>query len=112
MSDVLLSKKCIPCNIGTPPLTSVEIDKYKKELKLEWIVIDDKKIERDFSFKDFEEALKFVNKVGEIAEREQHHPDIYLHSWRKVKIELMTHKIKGLSENDFILAAKIEELFN
>lgn len=79
------------------------------ELQPDWKVVDDHHLERSFKFKNFKEALEFTNAVAKIAEQEQHHPDIYL-AWGKVKITLWTHKINGLSENDFILAAKIDKL--
>ena len=108
MTD-LLSKQCIPCSIGAPTLNKEEIDELLPSLKAGWNVINNKKIEKVYKFKDFKEALDFVNKVGEIAEQEGHHPDIYL-SWGKVIIRLFTHKIDGLHENDFILGAKIDEI--
>lgn len=108
MAD-LLSKKCIPCSIGADPLNKEEIHEYLKNLKEGWQTVENKYIEKTYKFKDFREALDFTNKVGELAETEGHHPDIYL-SWGKVVLKLWTHKIKGLHENDFILAAKIDEL--
>ncbi len=108
MSD-LLSKQCIPCSIGAPTLNNEEINKYLKSLKEGWKVIDSKKIEKTYKFKNFMEALDFTNRVGKLAEKEGHHPDIHL-SWGKVVIQLWTHKIDGLHENDFILAAKIDEI--
>ena len=108
MSD-LTSKKCVPCSIGAIPLDSDEIQGFLKNLNEDWEVNDNKQIERTFKFKDFKEALEFTNKVGSIAEAEGHHPDICL-TWGKVNIILWTHKIKGLHENDFIMAAKIDEL--
>ena len=108
MSD-LLSKKCIPCSIGADPLNKEEIDNFFKELKDGWTVVEDKHLEKTYKFEDFKEALDFTNLVGELAENEGHHPDIYL-SWGKVGIKLWTHKIKGLHENDFILASKIDEI--
>lgn len=103
----LAKKRCIPCEVGTEPL-SREDAKVLLQQTQDWKLSDDaKKIERKFKFKDFNEALAFVNKVGDVAEAEGHHPDISL-SWGKVGIELSTHAIKGLSENDFILAAKID----
>lgn len=85
-----------------------EIRKYLALLSTPWQVNDARQISQDFSFKDFRDALAFINRVGEIAETENHHPDIYSHNWNKVRIDIMTHKIKGLTESDFILAAKIE----
>ncbi|MCQ4924491.1 4a-hydroxytetrahydrobiopterin dehydratase [Tissierella carlieri] len=108
MND-LLSKKCIPCSIGAIPLNQEEIYDYSKNLKDGWQVIEGKYIEKTYKFKDFIEALNFTNKIGELAEKEGHHPDIYL-SWGKVALKLWTHKIKGLHENDFILAAKIDNI--
>lgn len=105
----LTSKKCVPCEIGTPPLTQAEFEPMLKSLKLEWEVIDIKKIKHQFKFKDFKEAMVFVNKIADIAESEGHHPDIYIY-YNKVTIELTTHAAMGLSENDFILAAKIESI--
>ena len=105
----LTLKKCIPCETGTPPLNREKIEKYQLELKNPWEVIENTKIKRKFKFEDFEEAMEFVNKVADIAEVEQHHPDIHI-SYSKVTLELWTHAIGGLSENDFIIAAKIEDL--
>jgi len=101
--------KCIPCSIGTPPLESHEINEYMEQLDKEWKVIDNHHLEREFKFKNFKDALEFTNAIGELAEREGRHPDIFL-SWGKVKIVLYTHKIDGLSISDFVLAAKMDEL--
>lgn len=105
----LAEKKCVPCEGGTPPLGREDINKYFGELSEGWEVLGDKKIKKTFVFKDFLEAVGFVNKIADIAEAEGHHPDIRIHSYKKVDVELTTHAIGGLSENDFILAAKIEE---
>lgn len=105
----LSSKKCIPCETGTPPLTSEQFDPLLKQLKLDWEVIEGKKIRHEFKFKDFVQAMDFVNKVADLAEEENHHPNIHIY-YSRVVIDLITHNIKGLSENDFIMAAKIEEL--
>ena len=86
-----------------------EIQAYNNQLKTGWEVIDNKKIAQSFTFKNFKEALNFANQVGEIAEQEQHHPDLHVY-YGKVEIELATHAIGGLSENDFIMASKIEDL--
>ena len=107
--DKLINKKCVPCEGWMKPLTKEQFEQHLPEVA-NWAVIEDKKIEKDFKFKDFKEAITFVNKVGAIAEEENHHPDINLHNWNKVKITLSTHAIKGLSDNDFILAAKIDLL--
>jgi 4a-hydroxytetrahydrobiopterin dehydratase len=106
----LAKKKCIPCEGGVPPLTPEQAKALMPELEEGWMLIDGSRIlARTFAFKDFADALAFVNKVGAIAEEEGHHPDITL-AWGSVGIELMTHAIDGLSENDFIVAAKIDEL--
>ena len=107
--EVLLSKQCIPCTIDTPPLEADEINILRQQLHADWAVLDNRMLERRFKFKDFVSALEFVNKIGELAEEEGHHPDLEL-SWGRVGVKLMTHKIKGLSYNDFILAAKIDLL--
>ena len=105
----LTQKKCVPCEGGTPPLRNEEIEKYLSQLKTKWDVVEGRKIKKQFIFEDFKKAIEFVNKVANIAEREQHHPDIHIF-YSKVTIELWTHAIGGLSENDFIIAAKIENL--
>ncbi len=103
-------KKCVPCSKNTPPLKGKELKSFFTQLQ-GWKLIDEHLIEKEYLFKDFKEALAFTNKVGTLAEQEGHHPDILL-SWGKVKIELWTHKINGLSENDFIMAAKCDALLN
>lgn len=105
-----LSKKhCVPCRGGVPPLKGEELIKLLKKLGNHWKVIDEHHLEKEYTFHDFKEALLFTNKVGEIAEEERHHPDILL-SYGKVKIQLWTHKIDGLTESDFILAAKCDNV--
>ena len=105
----LTKKKCKPCEGGVPPLKPDEINDFLNQLNTTWEVKEQKQIEKAFKFKNFKEALDFANKVGEIAEDEQHHPDIHVY-YGKVIIDLATHAIGGLSENDFIVAAKVEEL--
>ena len=105
----LLSKKCVPCEGGIPPFTQEQIKQYVP-LVPGWEVGENKKLQRDFKFKDFKEAMQWVNKVADLAESEGHHPDILIHGWNKVRLELTTHATGGLSENDFILAAKINVL--
>ena len=105
----LSQKKCGPCSSGTIPFSEKQINTFKPLINPSWTLINNLKLERNYKFPNFIQALAFVNRVGELAEKEGHHPDITL-SWGKVNLELMTHKIKGLSENDFILAAKIDEL--
>jgi 4a-hydroxytetrahydrobiopterin dehydratase len=104
----LAQKHCVPCEGGMPPLDAESIQKYAKEIPA-WNVIGMEKIQREFTLKDFKAAMDFVNKIAEIAEAEQHHPDIYIF-YNLVRIELSTHAVKGLSENDFIVAAKIDTL--
>ena len=105
----LADKKCVPCETRVPPFTPDEIKQHLPELKLTWEVIDNKKLKHVFKFKNFKAAMEFVNKVAAVAESEGHHPDMYIF-YSKVRIELWTHFIGGLHENDFILAAKIEQL--
>jgi 4a-hydroxytetrahydrobiopterin dehydratase len=105
----LSDKQCVPCEKGAEPLKEQEIKKLGNELDPDWRVVDEHHLEREFTFDDFRQALDFVNEVGALAEEQGHHPDIYL-GYGKVKIQLWTHKIDGLHENDFILAAKIDAL--
>lgn len=105
----LAKKNCTPCKGGVPPLKGEPLAQLYRQLGDEWKVIDEHHLEKEYLFKNFREALSFTNKVGEIAEAEGHHPDILL-SWGKVKIVLWTHKINGLSESDFILAAKCDKI--
>jgi 4a-hydroxytetrahydrobiopterin dehydratase len=104
----LADKKCIPCRGGVPPLQGEELDRLAKEVP-GWKVVDGHHIEKQFTFPDFKSALDFVNKAGAIAEEEGHHPDLFL-SWGKVGVKTWTHKIDGLTESDFILAAKVDRL--
>jgi 4a-hydroxytetrahydrobiopterin dehydratase len=104
----LAEKTCVPCRGGVPPLTAEEIRPLAQQLA-GWEVMDNHHLEREFKFADFKTALEFVNKVGGVAEEQGHHPDIYL-AWGKVRITIWTHKINGLTESDFILAAKLERL--
>ncbi|TSC73411.1 MAG: pterin-4a-carbinolamine dehydratase [Parcubacteria group bacterium Gr01-1014_70] len=107
--DELSRKKCKPCEEKTPPLSADEQEVFLKELPVGWRVIEGKKIEKEFSFADFVRAMAFVDMVADVAEGEGHHPDIHIH-YNKVRIELWTHAIGGISENDFIVAAKIEQM--
>jgi 4a-hydroxytetrahydrobiopterin dehydratase len=104
----LAEKRCVPCRGGTPPLKREELAKLQPQVP-GWQVIDDHHLSKAYKFPDFVTALAFVNRVGEVAEQEGHHPDIYL-SWGKVEIRIWTHKINGLTESDFILAAKIDRV--
>ena len=100
----LAGKHCVACDAGTPPLTRQEAEAMMPQVP-GW-QFEETKLTRRFKFRDFVEAMAFVNGVAELAEAEGHHPDIHI-SWNKVRLELTTHAIKGLSENDFIMAAKI-----
>jgi 4a-hydroxytetrahydrobiopterin dehydratase len=108
--DDLASKRCVPCEGGTKPLSTEAIAGYRSSVP-DWHVNEDElSISRSFRFGDFKEAIGFVNEVADIAEFEGHHPDILVYGYRNVRITLSTHAIKGLSENDFILAAKIDQI--
>jgi 4a-hydroxytetrahydrobiopterin dehydratase len=107
VAETLASKHCVPCEGGVPALTAEQIASLLSELD-GWSVEDGKKLKRTYRFRDFAQALAFVNKAGALAEAEGHHPDLLL-SWGKVGVELWTHAIGGLSENDFILAAKLDQ---
>jgi 4a-hydroxytetrahydrobiopterin dehydratase len=104
----LAEKTCVPCRGGVPPLKGEELRKLARQVE-GWEVVNEHHVKKAFTFPDFRGALAFVNKVGELAEEQGHHPDIYL-AWGKVEITIWTHKIDGLTESDFILAAKIGKL--
>lgn len=105
MTD-LADKQCVPCKGGVPPLRGKELGTLQADLP-KWTVTNEHHLHREFRFPDFKQALEFVNRVSEIAENQGHHPDILL-KWGKVEITLWTHKIDGLTESDFIMAAKID----
>ena len=105
----LHQKKCIPCTIGTPPLSSKQAGDLLTQLDQKWQLTSDSHLKRDFTFNDFMSALDFANQVGIIAEAEGHHPNLFI-TWGSCQIEIWTHKINGLSESDFVLAAKIDQL--
>ncbi len=102
----LADKHCVPCRGGTPPLKGAELESYAGQLP-EWRVVDGHHLFRSFDFPDFKTALDFVNRAGAIAEEEGHHPDLTL-TWGRVDVKTYTHKIDGLTESDFVLAARIE----
>lgn len=106
----LASKTCVPCRGGVPPLKGEELARLQEQVKA-WSVIEEHHIAKTFKFPDFRLALEFVQQVGTLAEEQEHHPDIAL-SWGKVEITLWTHKINGLTESDFILAAKTDRLYD
>lgn len=105
----LAQKQCGPCQGGVAPLKGGDLSRLEKELGGGWLVINEHHLERDFKFDNFRKALDFTNKVGELAEQQNHHPDIYL-AWGKVKLTLWTHKIDGLTESDFVFAAKVNQI--
>jgi 4a-hydroxytetrahydrobiopterin dehydratase len=103
----LAKKECIPCKGGVPPLKGQELTELLAKLGGGWRVVDEHHLEKEYLFKDFRTALAFTNRVGVLAEVQGHHPDIHL-SWGKVKLTIWTHKIDGLTESDFIFAAKAD----
>ena len=110
--DTLTQMKCVACRKGEPTVTDAEIAELHPQVA-DWQLVERegiKRLERVFKFENFVQALAFTNKVGEIAEAEGHHPDLHLEGYRNVAVEIYTHAIGGLSENDFILAAKIDEI--
>ena len=107
MTD-LASKTCVPCRGGTPPLKGEELDDLWRQIP-GWEVVEEHHLRRRFRFKNFREALDFVNRVGELAEEQGHHPDVRF-GWGYAEVTVYTHKIDGLTESDFILAAKISKL--
>jgi 4a-hydroxytetrahydrobiopterin dehydratase len=104
----LSTKQCVPCRGGVPALKGDEIKPLLAELR-GWDVVDEHHLTKLYPFPDFAQGLAFVNRVGELAEQQGHHPEIFL-TWGKVRIDIWTHKVGGLTESDFILAAKIDEL--
>jgi len=106
----LVEKHCVPCRGGVPALQGEALESLKAQLP-GWTAVDGHHLTRSFSFPDFKTALDFVNRTGAVAEEEGHHPDLLL-SWGKVDVKTWTHKIDGLTESDFILAAKIERLYH
>jgi 4a-hydroxytetrahydrobiopterin dehydratase len=105
----LTTQKCVPCEGNVQPFNAQQVAIYKPQVP-DWHLIDTAKLQRELKFKDFNAAIAFINNVAVIAEEEGHHPDINLHDWNKVTFTLWTHAIKGLFLNDFILAAKIDNL--
>ena len=106
MTEQLADKQCVPCRGGVPPIKGAELQQLLKNVP-QWTAADEHHLTRAFKFPDFRQALDFVNRVGALAEEQGHHPDILL-AWGKAEITLWTHKIDGLTESDFILAAKID----
>ena len=109
MTEPLADKKCVPCRGGEPPLKGKGLETLHNSVPA-WTVANEHHLTREYKFPDFRKALEFVNKVGEVAEEQGHHPDILL-AWGKAGITLWTHKIDGLTESDFIMAAKIDRIY-
>jgi len=105
----LADKNCVPCRGGVPALKGGELTALAGQLS-DWKVVEEHHLTRSFKFKNFRTALEFVNRVGELAEQQGHHPDLFL-AWGRVDVTTWTHKIDGLTESDFILAAKIDRLY-
>ena len=106
----LVAKRCVPCEGGIPPLSTSEIQTLSPAVPLWNVTADGKRIRREWKVKNFVAALAFFNRVADVAEAEGHHPDLHLVGYRNVAIEIWTHAVNGLTENDFILAAKIDTL--
>jgi 4a-hydroxytetrahydrobiopterin dehydratase len=105
----LAAKECVPCKGGVPPLKGAELRAMQEQLGNGWQVMNEHHLEKTFTFRNFREALDFTVGVGELAEQQNHHPDIYL-AWGKVRVSVWTHKIDGLTESDFVFAAKTDRL--
>ncbi len=106
----LAERECVPCKGGTPALKGQALAELAGQLGGGWNVVAEHHLEKEYSFKDFREALDFTNRVGALAEAQGHHPDIYL-AWGKVKATIWTHKVDGLTESDFVFAAKVNALY-
>jgi 4a-hydroxytetrahydrobiopterin dehydratase len=104
----LAQKDCVPCKGGVPPLKGEALYKLHEELGAGWQLVDEHHLEKEYKFKGYQPAVDFTNDVAQIAEKQNHHPDLLL-SWGKVKVSVWTHKIDGLTESDFVFAAKVEE---
>ena len=105
----LAEKQCVPCQGGVPPLKGSALGQLAAQLGRGWKVANDHHLEKEYKFKNFRDALAFTNRVGELAEAQGHHPDIYL-AWGQVRLTIWTHKVDGLTESDFVLAAKADQL--
>jgi 4a-hydroxytetrahydrobiopterin dehydratase len=108
-ADQLASKECIPCKGGVPPLAGADLDQLREQLGGDWRVVENHHLEKEYRFRNFREALDFTNRVGELAEQQGHHPDIFL-AWGLVRLSIWTHKIDGLTESDFVFAAKADRM--
>lgn len=108
MADELAQKECLPCKGGVPPLKGEALADLHKELGNDWQLVEEHHLEKVFKFDDWAQAMAFANKVSDIAEAANHHPDLYI-AWGQVKVQIWSHKIDGLTESDFIFAAKAEK---
>ncbi len=106
---LLREKSCAVCQLGGTPLKGIKLIEFKRQIDPSWEIVDEHHLKKVFKFQNFSSGLKFVNMIADLAEKEGHHPDLYL-SYTKVEVKLFTHKIKGLSESDFVLADKIDAL--
>lgn len=106
----LAEKRCVPCKGGVPPLKGAELQALHAELGRDWEVVGEHHLEREYEFANFRDALAFVNRVGEMAEQQNHHPDLLL-AWGRARVTIWTHKIDGLTESDFVFAAKCDRLY-
>lgn len=106
----LAEKHCVPCRGGVLPLKGLELSPFAEQLP-DWTIVEEHHITRTFRFPDFKTALDFVNRVGAVAEAEGHHPDLCL-AWGKVGVEIYTHKIRGLTESDFVMGAKVDQVYS
>lgn len=107
MECSLANRECVPCRGGVPPLVGEALRPLISELGSDWQIVDEQRLEKAYTFRNFRDALDFTIRVGELAEKQGHHPDIYL-AWGKVKLTIWTHKIGGLTESDFVFAAKAD----
>ena len=105
----LADQHCVPCRGGVRPLKGAELIRYAEQLP-DWKIVEEHHVAKSFLFADFKTALDFVNRVGAVAEQEGHHPDLCL-AWGKVDVQIYTHKIRGLTESDFVMAAKIDQVY-
>jgi 4a-hydroxytetrahydrobiopterin dehydratase len=110
-SDNLVQRQCVPCRRGVPPLSAERIARLRDRISKDWEVIDGHHLRREIRRRNFHQSLTLANRIGEIAESQQHHPDLLV-SWGRLTVTLLTHAIDGLHENDFIMAARIDQLLD
>ena len=106
----LAAKECIPCKGDVPPLKGDDLKELQSQIHDDWELVDEHHLEREFDFDDFRQALDFTNGIGEMAEEQDHHPEIFL-TWGEVRLKIFTHKIDGLTESDFVWAAKADRIY-